>query len=170
MMLVLDVLIAGTFTGLVLWAALSDLRSYRIPNTVSLALLALFAVTALTHDLAVPAHVLTGSLAFVGGLAAYRAGMVGGGDVKFLAAAALWAGPAWASLVLALSLATLLLTIITVGARVTVGRMVPSGSANTELPRLLRAGEPLPMAIPIAIAALIVLLRAGPLLSLAGPS
>ncbi len=159
----LNVLIAGGFAGAVLWAAVVDLRSYRIPNRVSLALVVLFAITALTRDLAVPVHLLAGAIAFAAGLAAYRAGMVGGGDVKFLAAVALWAGPAWASLALALSLATILFTVVTVGARMTMGKVVSGGNANANLPRMLCIGERLPMAVPIAIAALVVLVREAPL-------
>ena len=82
------------FFALAVMAALSDLREYRIPNKISLALLALYPV----HVLVSPAPVdwlmalAVASLVFAAGLTLFFCRMLGGGDVKFLAAASLWAG------------------------------------------------------------------------------
>src|ERR1700753_3379266 len=84
------------FFALTIAAALTDIREYRIPNKISLALLALYPL----HVLASPAPVdwlmavRVASLVFAGGLTLFFCRMVGGGDVKFLAAASLWAGMA----------------------------------------------------------------------------
>jgi prepilin peptidase CpaA len=82
------------FFALTIMAALSDLREYRIPNKISLALLALYPI----HVLVSPAPVdwlmalAVASLVFAAGLTLFFCRMIGGGDVKFLAAASLWAG------------------------------------------------------------------------------
>jgi prepilin peptidase CpaA len=82
------------FFALILFAALNDLKSFRIPNSISLALLALYPL----HVMASPMPVAwvmalaVGSLVFVAGLTLFLCGLVGGGDVKLLAATALWAG------------------------------------------------------------------------------
>ena len=76
---------------------LTDVETLRIPNRLCLALVALY-----------PAHLLASPIA--GGLAgrasarhgglrgrpgAFAAGWMGGGDVKLMAATALWVGPGW---------------------------------------------------------------------------
>jgi prepilin peptidase CpaA len=84
------------FLGLLAWAALSDFRTYLIPNSVSLGVAVLY-----------PAHVLAsaapvdwaGALVVAGcvllvGFVMFAMRLAGGGDVKLLAAASLWAGPA----------------------------------------------------------------------------
>jgi prepilin peptidase CpaA len=84
------------FLGLVAWAAYSDALRFRIPNAVSAGLLILYPA----HVLASPSPVdwlgaaaVAGGL-FVVGLALFARGLAGGGDVKLLSAASLWAGPA----------------------------------------------------------------------------
>jgi len=92
----LDQILFFVFFAIVIFAALSDLSRFRIPNAVSLALVLLFPL----HVLASPVHVdWVGSLAvagvvFLAGFALFASGLVGGGDVKLLAATALWAGQA----------------------------------------------------------------------------
>lgn len=91
-----DQLAIVTFAALLGWAAVKDFRSYLIPNSISLAILAIYPVHVLastgpvdwTGALAVAALVL--AVGFV--LFAFR--IAGGGDVKLLTAASLWAGPA----------------------------------------------------------------------------
>ena len=84
------------FFALIAFAALSDIKSFRIPNRVSLALLALYPL----HVIFSPAPVdwfmalSVASLVFVVGFTLFFFGMVGGGDVKLLAEASLWAGSA----------------------------------------------------------------------------
>lgn len=80
--------------GLALIAAgASDLARYEIPNGLSVALVAAFALFAATLPLPVVVdHVLVG-LTVLGAMAAlFAAGLCGGGDVKLLAATALWMG------------------------------------------------------------------------------
>jgi prepilin peptidase CpaA len=77
-------------------ASVSDLARRRIPNTVSLIIVAAFLISALAGlglarlgwDVAVALAV------FAGGAALFWCNWLGGGDVKLLAASALWIGAA----------------------------------------------------------------------------
>ena len=83
------------FFAMAVYAALNDAASFKIPNFVSLVMVALFPLHVWTspvavawlHDLAV------GALVFASGLVMFARGLMGGGDVKFISAVALWAGP-----------------------------------------------------------------------------
>lgn len=91
--LVLGLGAGGSLAGLI-WSAASDLRAFRIPNAACLLILAGF--LAATPALGLPAlasGLITGAVTLLVGLALWRSGWVGGGDVKLAAAAAAWAGP-----------------------------------------------------------------------------
>ncbi|USG61059.1 prepilin peptidase [Sneathiella marina] len=81
--------------GLVLLAAIWDLFSRRIPNLLPLIIAALYLMhcvyTSAWSDM--PWHLLTGAGVLVVGIVIFSFGWLGGGDVKLLAALALWAGP-----------------------------------------------------------------------------
>jgi len=91
----IDTFVIALFLGLLVLAAISDVAQYRIPNRINLAIAALY-----------PAHVLAAphSIDWIGGLIVAASMLVlgavlfvlrvmGGGDVKMIAATALWAGP-----------------------------------------------------------------------------
>jgi len=83
------------FAGLLSWAAVSDFRTYLIPNSVSISVAILYPA----HVLASPVPVdwlgalVVGFAALIVGFAMFALRYAGGGDVKLLAATALWAGP-----------------------------------------------------------------------------
>jgi prepilin peptidase CpaA len=89
------------FALLLVWAAWQDLRTLHIADALSLAVVAAFAVWALGG-----AALGTGSGSTIGfalacavgmfglGAAGFALGVLGGGDVKLLAASSLFAGPA----------------------------------------------------------------------------
>ena len=81
--------------GLVLLAAIWDVVSRRIPNLLPLIIAALyFAHAGFAGDWAeMPWHLLCGMGVLVVGIFIFALGWMGGGDVKLLAALALWAGP-----------------------------------------------------------------------------
>ena len=89
--------IAG-FTGLMAAAAFEDFRRLVIPNAVVAGLCALWPL----HLATGPGFTLAGSLyaagcalaVFLCGALLFSRGLIGGGDVKLLTAATLWAGPA----------------------------------------------------------------------------
>jgi prepilin peptidase CpaA len=76
-------------------AALSDMSSLRIPNPVVLALAGAYplAAFALGHGGDIPWHAVAGGAVFAIGTVLYAFKALGAGDVKLLAAAALWIGP-----------------------------------------------------------------------------
>jgi prepilin peptidase CpaA len=86
---------AAAFIFLVTLAVLSDLSRLKIPNWISLALVALFfAFSATGSDpSSVLLHMLVAAMVFAGGFAMFAAGWMGAGDVKLLTAVTLWAGP-----------------------------------------------------------------------------
>lgn len=83
------------FLGLLVAAALGDIKTYRIPNAVSLALLALYPFYALTSPHPVAPLQSLGVMAIVlaAGFALFQFKAMGGGDVKLITVAALFAGP-----------------------------------------------------------------------------
>ena len=133
------------FASLLLAAGWQDLRSMRIGNRLSLGIVAAFVVWALaglvTGTMSVPtlgASILCAIVVFGLGATAFAFGALGGGDVKLLAAASLFAGPA---LLLDLFLVTAL-----------------SGGA---LAVALLAGAPIGPAIPVGVGTVRARLRGG---------
>ncbi len=97
------------FAFLVLYGALSDLSSFRIPNWVPYALILLFAVQTLllwldtpflpSLEFRLPAYaynIIVALVVFVFCAVFWKLGFIGGGDVKYLTATSLWMGPALA--------------------------------------------------------------------------
>ena len=83
------------FSLAVIYGALSDVRSYTIPNRVSYGLaLLFFGFAALKWpELPLLLHLGIGLLVFVICLVFWQMRWMGGGDVKFVAAISLWMGP-----------------------------------------------------------------------------
>ncbi len=81
--------------GLVLLAAIWDVFSRKIPNFLPLIIAALYLLQAVVVGdwSALPWHLLCGAGVLVVGIVIFAMGWLGGGDVKLLAALALWAGP-----------------------------------------------------------------------------
>ncbi|MBN9320269.1 MAG: pilus assembly protein CpaA [Caulobacterales bacterium 68-7] len=91
----LATLILLVLPALAIVAALKDATSYTIPNWISVALIAGFIPAALVSHLSlgeVGASVLTGFIFLLAGMGMFALGWIGGGDAKFMAAAALWLG------------------------------------------------------------------------------
>lgn len=89
------------FVGLLVTAAASDIRAYRIPNWTSLAIALLFPLYVVSATYLGPEGLEVPWLASAGVAAAtftvlvvlFALGWVGGGDVKLIGATSLWAGP-----------------------------------------------------------------------------
>jgi prepilin peptidase CpaA len=94
------------FAALLLWAAISDFRHYLIPNRISVAIVLLY-----------PAHLLAqynvgadlggwywppliAGVVLIAGFGLFAFNLMGGADVKLMAATALWAGPQFIALFL----------------------------------------------------------------------
>jgi prepilin peptidase CpaA len=80
--------------GVLFYAAATDLRAFRIPNEAVLVLAALFFVHAALSGRWVELHwnVAFAAIASLVMLGCYAQGLMGGGDLKLLAAAFLWTG------------------------------------------------------------------------------
>lgn len=81
------------FVALQAMAGWQDFRHLIIPNGICLTLAALYLPFVLVAGIDPLAGLATGVAVFAAGAALFAAGWIGGGDVKLLAATALWAGP-----------------------------------------------------------------------------
>jgi prepilin peptidase CpaA len=79
-------------TMLVLWAMANDAYSYRIPNVVNLSIILLFPIALLATNAPINWQnaLLAFAIVFAIGFGLFVANIMGGGDVKMLAAIALW--------------------------------------------------------------------------------
>jgi prepilin peptidase CpaA len=156
---------SAAFVGLMTWAAVEDCRRLVIPNGLILALLLLWPI----HLTSMPVHFSAALAAAGGGLAVFLAGallhargLVGGGDVKLFAAAALWAGSdRLPALLLVTGLcggALSLLLLSPLGRRFGRDRRATSGAAEPAVPD--RRTVAVPYGAAIAGAALFVTLPA----------
>lgn len=78
-------------------AALWDLRSFTIPNSISAGVALLWPVYAIAAGHGLEAMAYTIAIAFAAlcvGMLGWSRGWIGGGDVKLFSAVVLWAGPA----------------------------------------------------------------------------
>lgn len=85
----------GVLPVLMIVAGLHDLTTMKIPNWISLALLAAFFPAALLVGLPggeIAVHVGVGVAALLAGMALFALNWIGGGDAKILAAGCLWMG------------------------------------------------------------------------------
>lgn len=143
---------AAGFGALLFVACWSDVRQLRIPNAIPLAILVLFAIELLLGRVQDPLDHLQAMLLTLAILVPlFALDMLGGGDVKLLAAVALWLGMA--------KLAPLLILVgvaggIFAGLWLALRWLVRRGAAGRALPESLQAGAPLPFALPIMIVAL----------------
>lgn len=141
---------------LLLAAAVSDLRRFTIPNWICLALVVLYALrgaTALWAGAAPAAWAFPVVPAFVvlaAGAAAFNRGWLGGGDVKLLAAAALWmpAGQVFDFLTLVALLGGGLAAVV-----LAITRLRPAAAGTAGVP-----GVRLPYGVAISGAAILMLI------------
>ena len=90
---VLDAVLTAVLAGILGWAAVSDVRTRKIPNSAVLAVLGLFVVWTLAGHLGtLGASALAGVIAFVATYALYVAKVFGAGDAKLFSAVALFPG------------------------------------------------------------------------------
>ncbi|HEX3952002.1 MAG TPA: prepilin peptidase [Stellaceae bacterium] len=155
-------LVLAAFTAVMAAAAFEDFRRFVIPNLLPIVLCALWpiyfaAAPSIEGGLAAVACALA---VFLVGAVLFARGLIGGGDVKLLSAATLWAGPAGTP--------TLLMLTSVLGGALTLFLLMPFGRRMAAAIRG-RLGQPsspaerglatrVPYGIAIAGAALIVTL------------
>jgi prepilin peptidase CpaA len=92
---VIETALLLVFPALMAYAAASDLLTMTIPNRLSLALVAAFAIFAVASGLAWQAallHLAAGAAVLAVCFVLFALGWIGGGDAKLAAASALWLG------------------------------------------------------------------------------
>jgi prepilin peptidase CpaA len=144
------------FAALMTTAAFEDLRRLVIPNAVVVGLCVLWPL----HLAAAPSFTLGGSVGaaacaaavFLAGALLFSRGLIGGGDVKLLAASTLWAGPgATPALLVVTAVLGGLLSLVLLSSAAVRAAFAASGAVAAA------AGEaPVPYGVAIAAAALIV--------------
>jgi prepilin peptidase CpaA len=90
-----EILVLVALPLLLVAAAGWDIASFTIPNFVTLALMAVFAVFALAAGLSgadIGWHILAGFMGLFIGFTLFALGFIGGGDAKLFAAVLLWLG------------------------------------------------------------------------------
>jgi prepilin peptidase CpaA len=143
------------FGALLVAASCCDVLRLRIPNLIPLALVALFALQILVgRGVQAPLdHLLAMGLTLLILMPLFALNMLGGGDVKLLAAVALWLGMN--------KLAALLILVGIVGGIfalfwLAMRWVIRTGLRERKLPRSLQAHAPLPFALPIMIVAVLL--------------
>ena len=91
-------LVEGGACALFIAGAITDLRWRRVPNTIPVLLIGLFALHAAIGQIRPPGalwtHLAIGLILLCAGFALYSSGRFGAGDAKLIAVAGLWVGPA----------------------------------------------------------------------------
>jgi prepilin peptidase CpaA len=87
-------MLQSVYVGCICYAIVSDFRTLKISNWISVILIAAFAVFATVHlePRSILVHVAVAAFVFSLFSAFFVAGWVAGGDVKFITAIALWTG------------------------------------------------------------------------------
>jgi prepilin peptidase CpaA len=148
------------FAALMLIAALEDLRRLIIPNALTLSLCVLWPLylVATPSLLGVLGSFGCAVAVFLVGALCFSRGYLGGGDVKLLAAATLWAGPTGTPTLLILTgvLGGMLALFLAFppGAHIATLARVKLGPDDT--PQRSGLGTPIPYGVAIAAASLIV--------------
>lgn len=148
-------LFALVFVGLIMAAAACDLRSMLIPNWISIALALIFPLAAWSAGMSWPAiglHVGIGVLVFIAGFILFSINVLGGGDVKVIAAASVWTGAAALSpFAFWTTAAGGVLALVMLIAR---RSMEPAAHRPAFLNRLLDPKKGIPYAVAIAVGAM----------------
>jgi prepilin peptidase CpaA len=139
-------------TAALIAAALNDLSTYLIPHRYSIAIAAAFLAFAIGRPLSfLFAGLAAGALLFALGALLFARRLLGGGDVKLLAAAGLWAGfDQLALLIFASAVAGGVLAATQLSP---LGRLLPAppGSAPVRTDFYSRMRQPMPFGVAIAL-------------------
>lgn len=149
---------------LVVAAAVSDVRRLTIPNQFCFGLVLLFPLFVLTapYEIAWQHHFGVGLVVLLIGIALFAGHLAGAGDIKMLAALALWAGPQYIGALLVVTGLTGGVLALTVAARL-YRRQAHAITADNKTKQIsLLAHTPVPYGVAIAtggLAAFVLLLR-----------
>ncbi|PZU72690.1 prepilin peptidase [Brevundimonas sp.] len=160
----LILILLGAFPALVIVGGLHDLTTMKIPNWISLTLVAVFFPAALAAGVApmdIAAHVGVGVAALLAGMAMFALNWIGGGDAKLLAAGCLWMGVSGAlPFLLWTGVAGGGLCLILMSARSYYPMVAPS-MPQAWVVRLMQPKGDIPYGVAIAVGALLALPESG---------
>jgi prepilin peptidase CpaA len=152
----IPLLFACVYPACLCWAAKSDIESMTIPNRLTLGLAAAFVPVALLAGLGWEGWVLhlgLGAAGLVLGMVLFAFRLMGGGDAKLIAAAALWMGlDGFIALLIYTALAGGALTLAILGARKLYGHY--AGVLPANLGRHLQEKGDIPYGVAICIGGL----------------
>lgn len=149
-------------------AALYDLTRFTLPNEISWIVAGLFIATAAAHFsmLDILSHLASGAAVFALTFVLWRTGFMGGGDVKFWAATALWFRLAdLPKQVFAVALTGGLVALVLIALRrglAHYARTADRKELQTQLPKGLQVGGPVPYGVAIAAGTLWALFTSAP--------
>jgi prepilin peptidase CpaA len=154
-----EIVVLSGYAGLLATAVISDIAWLRIPNLVPLLLAALFLVA----QVFAPhpdwlSHLAAGAVVFAVGFGLFAWGKLGGGDVKLIAAVALWHG-LWLlpALLLLIGLAGGAVALVCVAARQSgLGTYLAAHGIDAVA---LQQGEGVPYAVAVAAASALLVPR-----------
>lgn len=152
----INTILIYAFAGIAFYAAVSDIRRFKIPNLVPLSLLALYPFYVLTAPTPVPwmESLAIAGLVFAVGLLIFAKGWAGGGDIKFIIAACLWTPPhLLMALLLTVALAGGALSVFLLTMHYLRKRQAAGGDATAMLPLGKR---PAPYGVAIACGCLVI--------------
>lgn len=145
------------YVGLIIYAALSDISRLIIPNRISIALATIFPVAALIAGapiLGVGLHLLFGFGVLAVGIVLFNFKVLGGGDVKLLAAISVWTGmTAFAPFILWTAIAGGAMALALLMAR----QLIPAGTYPAVVDHLLKKQNGIPYGVAIMIGALMAI-------------
>lgn len=146
------------FPAAMIWAASTDMATMKIPNAVSVALVAACIVLALVFGMswgALALQLSAGAIMLLVGMGLFARGLIGGGDAKLFAATAAWTG--WGQLFPYLLIAALaggVLALVIIFYR---QAELPAWLAGKPwLARLHDADQGIPYGVALAVGGLIV--------------
>lgn len=152
-----QIILLGGFPLLLIFAALVDATRYLIPNWISLALIVTFTLSAWIFRIPMSDVALAVGMSFAAlivGMGLFAAGWLGGGDVKLLAACALWMGAkAGVHFVLYTTLAGGLFGLLLLAMR-SLWLQPWVGTGPAWWVRLVKPGSSVPYGVAIALGAL----------------
>lgn len=153
-------LIIIALTALFIAVIITDATRYVIPNTLNLAILALYPVLFFINP---PEPWWTGLAAFAAmfvlGLGIFALGIMGGGDVKLMTVSMIWTGWGMASIAFLLytALAGGVLAIAITFVRRVIMPILVKRSPGRAIPRVFLRKQPIPYGLAVASGFLLVL-------------
>lgn len=152
-----EILALAAFAGLVLYAACSDIARLIIPNWVSIALAAVFPISALIAGAPlaeIGLHFLFALGVLALGFVLFQFNIIGGGDAKLFAAVSIWTGyTAFMPFIMWTVIAGGVMALILLTAR----QLMPAGSYPPVVDHLLKKQNGIPYGVAIMFGALMAI-------------